>query len=310
MSLKSFLNQAASNAPKKFTGESSEDTSRIQLVYMNAPQNQGLVSFIPIPNAQGDLVTYLYDVMEFQVSRTDDEGNESWRWGKVLQEKDYKSQLTPEQKDIVNKLYSKVYSAIDALGSEWARLKNYALCFGYVIKHTSSEEGELIENGKPKLSLLIMPSKNVANAVKTFAEGLASYGEKGEELYEAVINRNPNNRKYFMELSFKRGSGFGYDVQMSSKEFNYFNSELLPSKEEKDSLSMNIPQELIDKCINTNAVFLGNQETGEDFIPDHIKQLSEQLDAQLSKVMTTENLPPVPPLPNDPNKPVVDQSWS
>lgn len=303
MSLADFLNKSKASAPKPFDPDASQKSDSIQVIYMNAPVNQGVLKFIPVTSLTNEEVSYLYDVMEFQVYTMNDDDEPQWRWGRVPQVKDFHSQLTQEQKDQVGRIQSRISALIEkGYGTDWARAgKNYALMFGYVLSHVNTEQEHLIDVKSRKLALLVLPSKNVAKAMTTMAESLLT-SAAGEQHYAMLFNRTATDRKCYLKLSFKRGSGFGYDVVIQAKTFDLFSAEILTPEEAKVS-SASIPQELIDLAKVHSATFMGNRETEEDFIPEYMDRLDEQISTELNKAIAKEQLPPKPELDGSANNP-------
>lgn len=311
MSLKDLLAKAKESSPKKFDRASSSEGNGVEMIFMNAPVNQGTLKFFPIPSEDGEVIKFVYDVSQFQVYRKNEEtGDLSWRWGKVLQTKDYVSELNQDQKDKIEACHSKIYHLQElGYGKDWAKVSNYALMFGYILEHTNKDGEKLVTGGNPKLALLVMPSKRVASALTTLGEGIAT-SSGAEQIYQALFNRNAEDRNVYMELVFKQGEGFGYDVVMAFKTFDVFSSGDLLPKDQANEQKGKIPAELIDKCKAQTAIFLGNRETKEDYIPEHIDQLLTQLDAEIRKTEVQNKLPEVPSMPGgvDPNVPT-GEGW-
>lgn len=311
MGLKDFLEKSQKSAPKPFERNESDGSDRLNLLYMNAPVNQGILKFIPILALNGDEVSYLYDVSEFQVYTLNDDDEKQWRWGKVLQQKDYISELTPENKDQIGRIHSLIASAIElAYGTDWARNgKNYAIFFGYVLSHINADQEVLTNLESRKMSLIICPSKNVAKAMTTMSEGMIT-SAAGEEQFDMIFNREAKDRKCYLEMSFKQGSGFGYDVTIQAKVFDLFSRELLTEAENKKS-ACDVPEDLIKKCTNHSSIFVGNydEENTGDFVPEYLNRMEEQIQGEINKTVAAnkaaEGLPPVPENPDgvDPNKP-------
>lgn len=310
MSLKDFLAKSAAAAPKPFDKDSANKEAGIKVLYMNAPMHQGNLKFIPVTPVKGSEIKYLYDVMEFQVYTEKDDGDKMWRWGRIPQVKDFNDELTQEQINQVSQIQSQIKSIIDlGYGTDWARSgKNYALMFGYVLNHINTDKEVISDINSRELCLLVLPSKNVAKAVTTMLETMDE-NSQGEMIYKSLFNRNSTGRNTYLEMSFKRGSGFGYDVVMNYKAFDMFAADILTPEEQKVN-SVNIPEDLIEKATTQTAVFAGNREDDSDFIQEYIDRLGEQVSAEIAKTVSASKLPdqPAPPIDPDANKPSAD-NW-
>lgn len=281
MALKDFLAKSQEAAPKKFE-PNNDDSVRIKYIYMNAQSNQGSIKFIPVVGINGDYVSYLYDTGEFQVY-TDSDNGRNWRWGKILQEKDYTTKLTQEQRDKVGKGHS-LLSALQELnyGTEWVRYKNYSVFLGYVISHINSDNEVLIDSTNRTPAIIVCPSKNIAKSMTTILEQFAN-NPKGEEYFDMLFNRNLENRQMYLELIMKRGSGFGYDVNIGYKMFDLMTQSLLLDDELSNN-GVNIPKEAMDLLTNPSAVFVGSKDPeGKDFIEEFIDQVITQAQAEVNK---------------------------
>lgn len=295
--LSSFLARVDEHTPKPRTDVEFEDDGRLEIIYMNARTNQGIINFIPIAATQGDPIRFLYDVAEWQVC-TDAE-KDRWVWGKVLQPKDYVSKLTPAQIDQVAKIHSNIKHAINELDYDlsWARIRNYAIIFGYVLSHKNNDKETLVDSTNRKMALLVFPSKNFSGAIKS---ALNTFDEADAEMmFNNVFNRE-SVRDMFLETSFALGTGFGYDVSISIKEFGALSSYML-TQSEKATKTVTIPQEEIDKCFTPSARFLGVNDSPEDFLQDNVDEMEKSVDGELAKYTSqqrdkaqTGEVPPPP----------------
>lgn len=299
MGLKDFLAKSAEMAPKPFDRNQEEsDSKKIKTIWMNAQSNQGIIDFIPIVSLTGEEVKYLYDVCMFQTYTDNEDGTKYWRWSRVFQQKDYNTQLTQDQIDQIGRLQSYIEAVIElGYGNDWARQnKNFALIFGYVIKHVNTDGEILINSENREMALIVCPSKNFAKAMTALCESLSA-SPSGDVVYDLIFNRNAEKRPYFLEMSFKPSSGFGYDVIIQAKNFDLLTQDLLIG-DEKLANAVNVPQDLIDMCKSQSALFAGNTESTEDFIPEYMNRLEEQIKIEINKSTaasaSASNLPPVP----------------
>jgi hypothetical protein len=303
MSLQDFLAKSEKAAPKVFDRSQQGENSRISQIYMNIPDNQGFISFVPITAINGDELKYLYNVSQFQVYSTNEENGEIyWRWSKAYEKGDYVSELTPQQVDQLTAIRAHCHELAE-LGyeSDWVREgKNYALVFGYVLRHVNVNGEVKLDSKSRRMALIVIPSKNFAKAITTVLQSISN-AAAGEKVYNNLFSRDTTGRQYFLEMSCKQGSGFGYDITVALKTFDIISQDLLLDSE-KSAGAVTIPAEEIAKCTNTSAIFAGNyNEDGQDWVPAFMDKTLEQIEAELKKAVVTESqaaeLPKVPDLP-------------
>lgn len=312
MNFQDFLNQQKDNAPApRKDGESTSNVNSIQVLNMGAYTNikegdnyvsypnQGTCYFVPISPLKGPHIKYIYDVAEFQVDNREEGAAEAkWSWFKTPCVKDFETALTPEQVNLIEQTRSVIAKAIElGYGTDWARYKNYALIFGYIIHQVNIDNVTLVDKTNRKMCILAIPSKNFAKAMSDCGNAIAAL-PTGEAFYNAIFSRN-TNRQCYLELTFKRSSGYGYDVSLAAKMFDVFSAALLTEEEVNSDKMVHIPQELIDMCGTQIGKFCGNVDGGEvDFNEEYTKKIFVGASGEVNKTIAdkkvAENLPPVP----------------
>lgn len=308
MALKDLLKSSEDAAPKS-KGNAGDDLSKVQIVDMSkksfdtqdgthVPGNQGTIYFCPVTPLYGAEVAYIYNVLEFKVENND--GNQFW--SKVLEAKDYMSELTDEDKALISKTRSNIQKFMndEILDYREVRSRNYALIFGYIFSHTNLEKEVLVDNESRKMACLVFPSKGFAKALTACLNNMQAMGEEvAEEMYADLFNRNLT-RNCFIEASFSKSEGFGYDCTLAVKTFDRFSASML-KKDEKKDMAIQIPQELIDQCECLTARFVaGNLEGKEDFNREYVLDTYSQCQGVLKYMEAAKtDGDKLPPLPNN-----------
>lgn len=310
MALKDLLNQSKAAAPKA----GGKKGPKLVYIDMSAkgytksdgtvvPSNQGTISFFPILDITGREVKYAYNVYNGIYVSENENGDEYNIHLHYMDPKDYDMELTDDQKAKITKVRSLISYGVEHLdGFPWYEVnKNYALMFGYVIGHTSTD-GSIITNKENRtMALLIFPSKNFAKAMNICASSIAQLGDENnlaEDTYNDLFHRDTTHR-VFLEVTFKKGEGFGYDCAINYKAVDRYAANLLTPNEIKEG-AVEIPHDLLDMTGSLSAVyFSGNKETADDFDEEMCNSYIEQTEAYIKSLeVEKEKAEALPPLPS------------
>lgn len=299
MDLNEFLRQSKEAAPKQRSEGESQAFDGMHTINMGAYVNfkdgdnwvsypaAGTIRFLPILAVHYDTPTkYLYNVMEFQVNTAAEGEDAKWKWSRFPESKDFETELTKEQKDLIENTRSLISKAINELdyGTDWARSKNYAAIFGYVVSHINTDETVITDKSNRKLALILVPSKNYAKAMTDCLSSIATTG--GQEMYEAVFSREVERQTY-VELTCKRSSGFGYDVTVNAKVLDMFSSGLLTDEEKANGNKFNIPERYFPLCKSHILSLISNntEDSVVEFDPEYYNSASEFIAAEVNKTI-------------------------
>jgi len=314
MSLLDLLNQSKAAAPKR---KAENDEPRLRIIDMSrkgykksdgteVPTNQGSIKFLPVVSWKGIDVKYAYDVKSYLYEG--EEFNSAYR---VMDPKDYEMELTDDDKAKILKCRSLIdYGATNlGWGFPYVDNKNYALMFGYILEHTSIDGDEIIGKDNRTAALLVFPSKNFAKAITSCLTKLQGYGDEiAEEMYQDLFSRN-TERENYLSITFQKGTGFGYDVEISAESFDRKCVKILTPEELKEQ-KVSIPEDQMKFFTSQSAVFFAyNRKTADDFedgeeieFPDFdpeycesvCQQIQMYIDKEESDSQAAENLPPIP----------------
>lgn len=199
-----FINQLEQDKVVSNTGD------RLQKIRMNAPDNQGSMTFLPFTNKKtGKFYLKVPRVREFN-ARSSKLDKEAWF---MIMPKEMYGELSKEDSE----LYDSVVGLFDALDKsdrfsyEVLRVRDYSLMFGIPISHTNTKKTEITEFlGKP--SLLIFPSARVINSMAAAISNKVSALKGNQEWLTGIFNDNPTGRVGVVSISFVKATGAGYDI--------------------------------------------------------------------------------------------------
>lgn len=310
MSLKDLLAKNASRVPKK--KESNED----RLVFIDMSKkgyvnkggteilgHRGTIRFIPVMDLNNDPVKYLYNVWNYARDKYDEENDRTYRvTTRVCETEDYIAKLSDEQKAKNIEVRSLINTYAEWGPEFWeAQNKSYALIFGYVLDHVTTDNKVVSDINSRKSALIIIPSKNFAKAFQTCLKNMESYGEMGDEMYENLFSRK-EERDSFLEMTFDASEGFGYDVTLNAKSFDRYQRSIMTADELKEGI-VRIPQDKLDQCTYLSSLFLYGTNDSWDFPEEYIDAAIEDLKVALNKLnadaSSAEDLDDVPENPNE-----------
>lgn len=289
------------------------------------PGNQGTVKFIPIAGIDGETVKYVYGVNQYLYSTPPNDDGNSYNVNVYYADpNDYQMNLSDDDRAKILKVRSLIeHFEANINGFPDAQTdKNYALIFGYILE-LQNVDGDLVcgkgQDGKieRRVALMYFPSKNFAKAMTQCCKDMCSMGEElANEMYIDLFSRN-TDRTTYLQCTFEKGDGFGYDCTVTAKPIDRFSMSMLTPEELKEG-KVTIPQECIDNCTSLSAIFFsgnrdgleqfnalpeGDEEHPRIFIPDDFdSEYTDGVIAQIEKIINdaeaeknkSEELPPVP----------------
>lgn len=301
------------------------------------PGCMGNVKFLPIRSITGEDARYLNNVLdykyEYDVELEDENGNAYTDTRTSIchyaDVKDYQHELSDDEKASIIKVRSLINHYIDLDISYDARVKNYALIFGYVLEHHDIENNFTAgknEDGTVTRypALIVVPSKSFSAAMAKMTKRIMDLNELANETYEDLFGRKTKRIMYVSFDFTKSANSFGYDSDLEFKYFDRLSRSFLTDEELRNN-EVTIPQEDLDFCTSLNAVFLANNRNGaelydpehpelpvipKDFDPEFTDGVIAQLEnifKEIDKANADADNLPVPPSKNGRTKSDLDE---
>lgn len=282
------------------TSGSGGSSKRLKKINMQDKRNQGTIFFVPMSPVDGtDPVAVLENVAEVKDHYTwkdkDNVEQKGQRWLMLLSKEDYPEMdmddvevyksFKAKFKQLNNHKYDKDEKKNRELKKGIIRFKNYILMFGWVIEHKDLS-GKIVN--KNTFALLIFASNNFKTA---FNKALDAKDKTlgGTEWMVRLFNREVNNRKQFLNISYKLSDDkktIGYIASVSIEKFDEETIRLTNGK--TDGLDIPASEEDIATLTNPVRVFLGLAPQ-EGYFSDRTQlRLTIRLNKQLNRYCGTD----------------------
>lgn len=307
--LAAWLDQLKKEATEKQSNRQSKvDIVRLPLINMGKkfnqvngvtyPEQQGSINFLPVP-FNGQRVTELKDVLILKWVPTSDD----WSTGRpyyILPDEFYPE---GEIRTRIANARSKINSLLDSGKISWqeASKKKFSLIKALVLVHKNTKGDVVVSNLYDKNTLtehkyipavIVCPNLKVQTAIQN------DLNQKINPIPYAIACYSDTplkERKGWVSMTFKQGSGFGYDVTVSTDLVNpVINPEgIIPSDFNWDD-----PKVKLLETADPVREFIPNFQLGQDcyWNEESLKRLEERVNDMVSKAepgaqTETENQP-------------------